>query len=157
MFTVTCENGTFSVYVRATWPFSHAVISVDTDCYVTGKRVQSSVTTYGECKQCQAAACNLCDWINQDLHTDAGNTELGPSMQNEEGLIVTLWWQWRKENTVVASVLSLNIVIEGSSSFSHACPALTTTCKHTHRNSSTECRQIPTWGDWSTLAYKLSL
>lgn len=46
---------------KAARPFNHVVTGVDRDCNGTGMHAQLSATTYGECKQRQAAACDLCD------------------------------------------------------------------------------------------------
>lgn len=43
------------------WSTVGAVIRVDRDHNETEKRAQLSVTTYGECKEWQAAACHLCE------------------------------------------------------------------------------------------------
>lgn len=61
VFTVKCENGRFLPRVRATGPFSHAVIRVDRDPNETEKHAQLSVTTYGNGEQRRAAACDLCE------------------------------------------------------------------------------------------------
>lgn len=58
---------------RATAPFSNAVIRGNSDRNERGKSAQLSLTTYGKGKQWQLAACDLCELLNKDLHTDDQN------------------------------------------------------------------------------------
>ena len=92
LFTLQCESGRFQGHVA----ISHALIWVDRDCNETEKRVQLSVSTYGECKQWRAAVCGLREPLNQRLHTSDPKLRRDPSMQNAEGLTVMLWW-WRRK------------------------------------------------------------